>query len=158
MTGDVAAALPDGGDPVEPAGGDCYFELEPEPVVPAPDGDEAAPLPEVDGVDAEPREESVDDGLLLPVVRPDVDGDADGVVVPRSLVLPDGLWLHPVMSVATSAAAKTPPSNFFMETPPDEIGQGVGQQAKCRREPLAPRERRGDRAARLDTAGVVFYY
>jgi hypothetical protein len=111
--------------------------------VPGLDGDEADPLPELDGVDADPVEveESVDEldedgelgvGLMLPVLRSDVDGDADGVLVPRSLVLPDGLWLHPVARVATSATAKTPLSNFFMNTPPSKSHRVWRQQVKCR--------------------------
>jgi len=84
---------------------------------PEVDGDVAEPLPD-DGDDVEPVDP--DDGDVGDVALPDPDvvGDADGVVEPRSLVLPDGPWLQAVASMAISEKAKTPPSNFFMNAPP----------------------------------------
>jgi len=41
--------------------------------------------------------------------------------------------LHPVASAAMIEKAKTPLSNFFMNTPPAEFGRTVAQQARCRR-------------------------
>jgi hypothetical protein len=99
--------------------------LEPELVVPEPelDGDVAELLPG-DG-----------DGEVDPLpVRSEVDGDADGALVPRSLELPDGPWLQPVASAAMSEKAKTPVSNFFMKRPSWWFcAHRVAQQSKCRR-------------------------
>ena len=75
--------------------------------------------------------------VLLPV-RSEVDGDADGVPVPRSLVLPDGPWLHPVASAAMSEKAETPQSSFFMNTPPAEFGRDCGAASEV---PPTPRWR-----------------
>jgi hypothetical protein len=108
-----------------------YFE-------PGLEGDVVEPLP-LDGDDVDPVE--LDPGLevvvLLPV-RSEVDGDADGVPVPRSLVLPDGPWLHPVASAAMSEKAETPQSSLFMNTPPAEFGRDCGAASEV---PPTPRWR-----------------
>ena len=106
MTSARTAARMGGG-----ARGDAYFEL-----VPESDGIVVNPL-SLEGEDIGPL--GLDDPVLdvVPPIRSDVDGEADGVPVPRSLVRPAGPWLQPVARAAMSESAKTLPSNCFMSTP-----------------------------------------
>jgi hypothetical protein len=109
--------------------------------VPVPDGVLVAPLEVVSVVVVVSEDERDELGGVEVTGGVDgtVDGDADGEVVPRrSLVLPDGDWLQALASVARSAKAHNPPSNFFMNLPPPESISVSGQQARCHGGCLTP--------------------